>query len=96
MASGSLLFQNGTRIWNVVHKAEKGIYDLQIDGDPPETFSAFEFRQLQDEAGGPTAEVDHIFDAPVELARRICGYRHDRWKFDWGQPSFTRHATVSA
>lgn len=90
MSSGSCLYENGTRMWNVVHDAEKGLYDLQIDGNPPESFSFSEFQEAQDKAGGQLAEVDHMFDAPVELARLICGYRHDRWKFDWGQPSFTK------
>jgi hypothetical protein len=27
---------------------------------------------------------------PVELARYLTGYRHDRWKFDWGKPRFTK------
>lgn len=94
MSSGSFLYQNGTCIWNVVHAAAKGLYDLQIDGNPPESFAASEFRQAQDEAGGQMAGVDHMFDAPVELARRICGYRHDLWKFDWGQPLFTKLANA--
>ena len=58
--------------------------------EPPESFSFSEFQQAQDKAGGQLAEADHMFEAPVELARLICGYRHDRWKFDWGQPSFTK------
>jgi hypothetical protein len=43
----------------------------------------------QDSNGGIEADDDYVFDIPVELASMICGYRHDRWKFDWGQPSFT-------
>jgi hypothetical protein len=34
--------------------------------------------------------TDFIFDVPVELAASLTGYRHDRAKFDWGQPRFTR------
>lgn len=94
MVSASFFYQNGTRIWNVVHDSEKGLYHLEIDGDPPESFSISECRQKQDSAGGEGAGVDYIFDAPLELARRICGYRHDRWKFDWGQPTFTRLVTA--
>jgi hypothetical protein len=78
MVSASFLYKNGTRMWKVLHEAEKGLYDLQIDGVPPESFSISEFRQRQDAAGGEVAGVDYIFDAPLELARRICGYRHDQ------------------
>jgi hypothetical protein len=34
-------------------------------------------------------KVDYGFDIPVELAREITGYRHDRVEFDWGKPRFT-------
>ena len=44
----------------------------------------------QDAEGGSKALVDYVFDIPVRLAEDLCGYRHDRWKFDWGQPVFTR------
>jgi hypothetical protein len=32
----------------------------------------------QDEEDRSAAEVDFIFDAPVELAFALCGYRHDK------------------
>jgi len=40
-------------------------------------------------AGGEKADVDYVFDIPVELVTQLCGYRYDKWKFDWGQPVFT-------
>lgn len=90
MVSASFLYENGARIWHILHESEKGVYNLEIEGAPPGSFSIAEFRQKQHEAGGESADVDYIFDAPVELAQAICGFRHDRWKFDWGQPVFTR------
>ena len=96
MASACFLYKNGGRIWNVTHEAEKGLYNMEIEGQAPESFSITEFRQAQDRAGGEAAGVDYMFDAPLELAHRMCGYRHDRWKFDWGQPYFTRLEAESA
>jgi hypothetical protein len=26
----------------------------------------------------------------IEVAAAVCKYRHDRWKFEWGKPQFTR------
>ena len=96
MVSASFLYKNGARIWSITHEAEKGVYNMEIDGQPPDSFSISEFREAQDRAGGEAAGVDHMFDAPLELARRICGYRHDRCKFDWGQPRFRRLEAESA
>ena len=31
----------------------------------------------QQKAGGRKADVDYIFDVPVELAQTLAGYRHD-------------------
>ena len=67
------------------------VYNLEVEGSPPEFFEGVRARLLkeQDDNGGTEAKVDYVFDIPVELASMFCGYRHDRWKFDWGQPSFT-------
>src|SRR5258707_5723437 len=36
-------------------------------------------------AAKPSASI-----TPVEVAAAVCKYRHDRWKFEWGKPQFTR------
>jgi len=62
-----------------------------VSGSPSETFEHIHKRlwQEQDAEGGTDASVDYIFDVPVETAAVVCGYRHDFWKFDWGEPTFT-------
>src|SRR5882762_4118465 len=50
-------------------------------------------RQMQKQqttAGGETLSFDYTFDIPVEVAAAVFKYRHDRWKFEWGKPQFTR------
>jgi hypothetical protein len=92
MASSAAMYQNGRRTWEIMHQGDgDNVYDLTVEGTPPHTYEALRQRltkQQQDE-GGRAAEVDYIFDIPLELAFEICGYRHDRWKFDWGRPNFT-------
>jgi len=92
MASAALLYKNGCRVWTVTHESERGRYDLSIGGDPPDLFRDLRDSLLkeQDDAGGEKADVDFVFDVPVQLAAELCGYRHDRWKFDWGEPVFSR------
>ena len=91
MASSAFLYNNGYCLWSLSHQSDKGIYNLEVEGSPPEFFEGVRARLLkeQDDNGGTEAKVDYVFDIPVELASMFCGYRHDRWKFDWGQPSFT-------
>jgi hypothetical protein len=91
MASSAACYESGRRLWGVAHQSDKGRYDLEVQGSPPEVFGAVQAGLLkkQDEAGGDKADVDYIFDIPVELVTQLCDYRYDRWKFDWGQPTFT-------
>src|SRR5438128_12635623 len=98
MASAAFLYEHGERKWAVRHDSERGIYDLTVDGHPPELLSQIhaQLKTLQDNAGGADANVDYIFDVPLELAAKLCGYRHDRWQFEWGEPSFTRLVPVKA
>jgi hypothetical protein len=92
MASASSLYKNGRHVWTVAHESERGRYDLSVDGDLPDLFRDLRDSLLkqQDDAGGEKADVDFVFDVPVQLAEELCGYRHDRWKFDWGEPVFSR------
>jgi hypothetical protein len=92
MASASFLYENGRRAWSVTHESERGPYDLSVDGEPPALFSSLRdvLLKQQEDAGGENADVDFVFDVPVQLAAELCGYRHDRAKFDWGEPEFSR------
>ena len=47
-------------------------------------------QKQQTTAGGETLSFDYTFDITVEVAGAFCKYRHDRWKFEWGKPEFTR------
>jgi hypothetical protein len=92
MASASFFYKNGCHVWTVTHESERGRYDLSVDGDLPDLFPDLRDGLLkqQDDAGGGKADVDFVFDVPVQLAAKLCGYQHDRWKFDWGEPVFSR------
>jgi hypothetical protein len=81
MCSHAAYWRDGQQIWSVYHNGgDRGTYDLQIQGNPPHHFSEIRDRlnSQQVQAGGEKADVDHIFDVPVELARSITGYRHDQ------------------
>lgn len=90
MASDASLYKGGSLIWSVAHESEKGIYDLVVDGQLPDGFEELKNRTKEEQKreGGSQAEVDLIFDIPVLVAQQICGFRHDRFVFDWGSPDF--------
>jgi hypothetical protein len=85
------LYRDGAPVWSVAHNAQEGMYDVQTEGTLPDEFADIRARLTgeQDREGGQEADVDYIFDIPVELARAVSGFRHDLLSFDWGEPRFT-------
>jgi hypothetical protein len=93
MATAAFMYADGVRQWDVTHESAGGLYHLDIEGTPPAQLGEIHARLAaeQDAEGGEEAEVDCMFDVPVELAATICGYRHDRVALASGEePVFTR------
>ena len=90
-------YLDGKEVWAVSHDSDRGPLDLAIRGTPPTGFDDIRARLLEQQRLEDLgqAAVDYVFDIPVEVARSICGYRHDRWKFDWGKPRFTELERVA-
>jgi hypothetical protein len=80
MYMSAALWRDGREIWSVQHRGgDYGIMDLVIRGSPPEVLENLRSRYfaLQAAAGGANADVDHIADIPLELAKSIVGFKHD-------------------
>jgi hypothetical protein len=80
MYMSSALWRGGREIWRVQHRGgDQGIMDLSVRGSPPEAFEDLRARYFarQAAAGGASADVDHIADIPLELARSTVGFKHD-------------------
>ena len=75
--------------WSVAHYGNKGRDNLEIEGKPPPELSGIRASNGLKQGGEGTANIDYTFEVPIELAATVCGFRHDRWKFDWGQPKWT-------
>jgi hypothetical protein len=76
----AVLWSDGRETCRVQHRGgDHGIMDLVVNGSPPKIFdnlrSEHSARQLA--AGGANANVDHIADIPLELARSMVGFKHD-------------------
>ena len=91
MVSAAYGYERGAERWALMHNSENGIRDLSVSGLPPPAFQQIRDRlsQEQEADGGESASVDYFFDIPVDTAESLCAYKHDHWKFDWGQPTFT-------
>ena len=91
MYSSACLYERGTLLWSVSHDAQTDLYNLEIEGELPESFADIKKQCVvqQDNAGGKTAGVDYMFNVPVDLAKSICGFEYCRWRYDWGEPHFT-------
>jgi hypothetical protein len=79
MYSASVGWSDGRKMWSVVHDSEQAAGHLAVDGSVPADFSQIRATQeakqrTEDEAD---AEVDYIFDVPIDLAKALTGFRHD-------------------
>jgi hypothetical protein len=79
MVSGLRAVRNGVAQWAVIHNAQEGRFDLDVRGMPPSELAPIRDRLMQQQVdeGGEEADVDLVFDIPVELGAALCGFRHD-------------------
>ena len=74
-------YRHGAEVWRVVHDPDKGesLFHLEVTGAPPAQFEAIRARLIaeQEAEGGEDANVDLVSDVPLDLAKSICGFKHD-------------------
>ncbi len=80
MLSHAAKWINGQTAWSVTHDAQQGREHLELEGIMPPQFEATRERLFAKQlaAGGPKADVDYIFDIPVDVILAETGYRYDR------------------
>jgi hypothetical protein len=74
-------YRDSVEIWRVTHDPNAGesLYHLDVAGDPPPNLEAIHSAAVkaQEAEGGEDADVDLICDVPLDLAKSICGFKHD-------------------
>src|SRR5262249_6448576 len=72
-------WENGEEVLRASHSGDRDVHNLTTSGTLPDFFARVHAEALAQQAaeGGADAEVDCVFDVPLELARRITGFRHD-------------------
>ncbi len=80
MFSSAEEWNGGNLIWKVSHESERGLRHLEERGSPPRQYIAVKERLLaaQQREDEGAREVDYVFDAPLELADAVVGFKHDR------------------
>ena len=80
MCSYATAWKNGHRCWSIFHNGQHQPNNLETSGVLPPEFNSIlsSMQTKQSEADSGREGVDYIFEVPVELAKNIAGYRHDR------------------
>lgn len=71
--------RDGATLWRVFHDNVGSGHRLDVTGEPPAAFAAIRDAALaeQRQADANGEDVDFLCEAPLELARAVCGYRPD-------------------
>lgn len=80
MYSNAEAWKNGKLMWKVSHVAEHGRDHLEEHGFLPQNYASIKERLIaaQRTEDAASAEVDYIFDLPLDLAEAIVGFMHDK------------------
>jgi hypothetical protein len=87
LTSLAMEWADGKQVWSIFHDGANGGDKLDVEGTlPPE----FESIREELEAAGSGEEGESLaFDAAIDVAAAITGFRHDATEFDEDQPVFT-------
>jgi hypothetical protein len=77
-------WRDGRPAWSVTYDGDKGPDGLEVDGDPPPEFAAIRSRRNAEQAADPDPSVSYMFEAPLDLAAGIAGYRPGEYQgLEW-------------
>lgn len=98
MFSAAQLYREGKLVWSISHDSSEGIYNLNSKGELPTEFAAVKDTLLAKQRAQPDGpmSVDYVFNIPLDTAKSLCGFQHDRWKYEWGRPNFTELKNMDA
>ncbi len=85
MVSMSACYAHGQEVWQVVYDCSWAPSGLALSGHPPSDLAEIR-RRLSPDGDETTADA---FDIPIELAKAVCGYRHDTSRYPWGEITYT-------
>ena len=75
MVSEARGYVDGKEAWRVRRDADDD--DLETSGDVPARYAAIRDAALAEQAKDDNDDVDLLWEVPPDLAKAICGFRHD-------------------
>ncbi len=76
-------WKSGKMQWGISHDGQRGVRDLEVDGEPPAWFEELKSKYFKMQEAG-SDQVDYIFGVPTEMAGRLSGFWIDRGDPDSG------------
>lgn len=72
-------FDGGSEAWSIAYDGRDGVTDPTFTGSVPWAARALlgVLEKAQAVAGGPKAEVDHIYELAPAYGMQVVGFRHD-------------------
>ena len=67
--------QSGAVSWSVTHDPDQDPDGVQVEGAAPPQLEAIRAALMRQQEAEQHADVDYMFDAPLELAKAVSGYR---------------------
>lgn len=75
MHSRSMLFNDGKEQWMVLHEGDEDNFHIEYSGTPADDIDALIADARSHQLADPG--VDYLFDVPLLIAQRLCGFKHD-------------------
>jgi hypothetical protein len=79
MAFELAMFSGGKESWSIAYDGSDGVTAPTLEGNVPLPARTLlgQLEKEQAKAGGPKADVDHIYDLAPTYAKTLVGFRHD-------------------
>ena len=79
MTSQAQAFEDGNKLWELIHIGDEGLFDLYAEGALSPEFTAIKQQRFDEQTanGGEDANVDYVYEIPADTAAAITGYRPD-------------------
>ncbi len=79
MAFELAMFSGGKECWSIKYDGKDGVSAPTFEGAVPMEVRVMLARleKEQSKAGGPKAEIDHIYELAPRYGRQVVGFRHD-------------------
>ncbi|HPF40121.1 MAG TPA: hypothetical protein PK093_15905 [Phycisphaerae bacterium] len=79
MDSSAAGYEDGGQTWSVIHNPEQDPTNVDICGRPPESLNNIleRLNAAQNATAGDDTKTAPLFEAPVDLANDIVGFRYD-------------------